>query len=73
MDDRTLLVAIGEALYGHHWQTSLSAKLDVSERTMRRWIASGEVPTGVWRDLVVSLADRREVINSLMKEVRDRS
>lgn len=72
MDDRTLLVAIGEALYGQSWKTELAADLKVDDRSLRRWIQTGEVPLGVWRDLIALLADRREVIDSLLTAVRDR-
>jgi hypothetical protein len=73
MDDRTLLVEIGEALYGRNWKTELAADLKVDDRSLRRWIQTGEVPTGVWRDLIVLLADRQEVIGSLLRRVRERS
>jgi hypothetical protein len=73
MDDRTLLAAIGEALYGQSWKVALAGDLKVDDRSLRRWIQTGEVPDGVWRDLIVLLADRRGVIESLLTEVRDRS
>lgn len=72
MDDRTLLAAIGEALYGPSWKMELAAALRVDDRSLRRWLQTGEVPLGVWRDLVVLLAARREVIGSLLDEVRER-
>lgn len=73
MDDRTLLAAIGEALYGQSWKTELAGDLKVDDRSLRRWIQTGDVPVGVWRDLIVLLTDRREVIDSLLTAVRDRS
>lgn len=73
MDDRTLLAAIGEALHGQSWKVALASDLKVDDRSLRRWIQTGEVPDGVWRDLIVLLADRRGVIESLLVEVRDRS
>jgi len=73
MDDRTLLAAIGEALYGQSWKTELAGDLKIDDRSLRRWIQTGEVPEGVWRDLIVVLADRRGVIDSLLIEVRERS
>jgi len=73
MDDRTLLAAIGEALFGPRWQADISRELKVSDRSIRNWIAENKVPAGVWRDLLVLLADRRGVIESLLTEVRDRS
>jgi hypothetical protein len=73
MDDRTLLAAIGEALYRQSWKTELAGDLNVDDRSLRRWIQTGEVPEGVWRDLIVLLADRRGVIDSLLIAVRERS
>jgi hypothetical protein len=47
-----LLRQFGEVLYGASWQTALSERLNVSDRSMRRW-ASGEdeIPPGVWREI----------------------
>jgi hypothetical protein len=54
-----LLQDIGEQLYGPRWQTDLSRAIDVSDRTMRRWV-SGEdsVPEGAWRDIYGKLESR---------------
>lgn len=48
-----LLRQIGEVLYGPSWPAALSQKIDVSDRTVRRW-ASGQdpIPPGVWRDIL---------------------
>lgn len=73
MDDRTLLAAIGEALYGQSWKTELARDLKVDDRSLRRWIQTGEVPTGVWRDLTVLIADRMEVLDTLLIAIRERS
>src|SRR5436309_126764 len=50
--DALLLRQVGEVLYGASWQTALSGRLNVSDRSMRRW-ASGEdeIPPGVWREI----------------------
>lgn len=72
MDDRTLLAAIGEALYGQSWKVAMAVDLDVDDRSLRRWIQTGEVPDGVWRDLIALLTDRQDVIESLLTEARDR-
>jgi hypothetical protein len=47
-----LLRQIGEVLYGASWQTAFSERLNVSDRSLRRW-ASGEdeIPPGVWREI----------------------
>ena len=33
--------AVGAAAFGHHWQVPLSAALNVTDRTVRRWAAEG--------------------------------
>lgn len=73
MEDRTLLAAIGEALYGQSWKTELARDLKVDDRSLRRWIQTGEVPIGVWRDLSVLIADRMEVFDTLLIAIRERS
>jgi len=73
MGDRTRLVAIGEALFGPRWQADISRELNVSDRSVRNRIAENKVPDGVWRDLIDLLANRREVIELVLAEVRDRS
>lgn len=73
MDDRTLLAGVGEALFGPRWQADISRELNVADRTVRNWIADNTVPAGVWRDLIVLLADRKDAIESLLTAVRDRS
>jgi hypothetical protein len=51
-EDGERLAAVGEALYGPLWQTSLSVALEVSDRTVRRWAAGDvSVPERVWRDI----------------------
>jgi len=54
-----LLRDIGEQLYGPRWQTDLSRAIEVSDRTMRRWV-SGEdsVPDGAWLDIYRRLEGR---------------
>lgn len=48
----TMLIECGEALYGPRWQSSLAEALGVADRTMRRWVASGEYPESVHTDLL---------------------
>jgi len=73
MDDRGLLAAIGMALYGPSWKSELAHDLGVEDRSLRRWIQTSEVPIGVWRDLFVLLADRRDVIEPLLAELLGRT
>lgn len=57
------LAAIGQALYGPVWQKALSDALDVSDRTMRRWL-KGEfiIPDGVWDELTAICQTRGAAI-----------
>ena len=67
-----LLNRIGEALYGDRWQTQMSEALDVSDRTIRRWVAGDvKIPRGVWNDLFVRLDVRRDNVAHLMDRVRE--
>lgn len=54
-----LLHRVGEALYGHRWQSDLARDLDVSGRTMRRWAAGHDaLPRGVADDLRMLCIER---------------
>ena len=47
-----LLREAGEALYGPRWQSEIARSLNVSDRTVRRWVAGDEeMPSGVAFDL----------------------
>src|SRR6266851_1902193 len=61
------LVAAGCALYGERWQTSLARDLQVSDRTMRRWLA-GEfpIPAGVVTELRSVLVERLKAIGGMV-------
>jgi hypothetical protein len=61
-----LLRQIGEVLYGPSWQTALSERLSVSDRSLRRW-ASGEdeIPAGVWREIHHLADDQRLALQNL--------
>ncbi len=41
------LKQVGEALYGHEWQSRLARDLNISSRTVRRW-AAGEYEVQGW-------------------------
>lgn len=43
--------AIGEALFGLSWQTSLSVALNVSVRTVQRWASGAPMSPGLWEEL----------------------
>lgn len=64
-----LLKDAGEALYGPRWQTDLAADLNVSDRTMRRWLSGADdLPAGVAFDLWRLCEER----SALLDEVIDR-
>ena len=69
MDDRTLLFEIGEALYGQNWKTQVAGELSIDDRSLRRWIQSGEVPPGVWCELRTLLARRKAAITKLQSHL----
>lgn len=48
----TLLREAGEAIFGPRWQSELARELNVTDRTMRRWVA-GEfsIPQAVSAEL----------------------
>jgi hypothetical protein len=65
-----LLVECGEALYGPQWQTQLARDLGISDRTMRRWVASGEYPIGVHIDLLRLTIERALTLDDLATRLR---
>lgn len=61
-----LLVECGEALYGPRWQSELARELDVSDRTMRRWVAgTTDVPAGLYVDLLRLTQERAARLDAL--------
>lgn len=61
-----LLKEAGEALYGPRFQTDLARDLNVSDRTMRRWVAGETLPPkDVWSDLFTLLSGREGDIRRL--------
>ena len=62
-----LLLASGVALYGERWQSELSRDLDVTDRTIRRWLAGDQpVPSGVAVDLLRLVTERASDIDELI-------
>jgi|ERR1700722_6018433 len=57
------LAIAGRALYGARWQTSLAIDLNISDRTMRRWlVGESPIPDGVQIEL-------REVLIKRLNEL----
>lgn len=66
-----LLVECGEALYGPRWQSELARDLQVSDRTMRRWVAgTTDVPAGLYLDLLRLTQERAAVLDALAPRLR---
>lgn len=67
-----LLVESGEALYGPLWQSALARDLDVSDRTVRRWVAgTSPVPAGLYIDLLRLTQERAAALDALAGRLRE--
>lgn len=67
---RNLLHAAGKALYGPRWQVPLSRDLGVSDRTMRRWAAGGDIPDSVRGDLRALIEVRADDLDRLLRQLQ---
>lgn len=65
-----LLSEAGAALYGPRWQSELGRALNVSDRTMRRWLAADDVPPVVNYDLMPLLEAKAAEINKIATKIR---
>ena len=71
MERAALLRAAGEALYGPRWQSELARALDVSDRTMRRWVADPDaMPHGVALDLLPLCDERIAALEAIKGAIR---
>ena len=62
----SFLAECGESLFGTKWRVDLAQALDVSERTVRRWVAgSSPVPDDVWTEIGALLSDRAKRLRDL--------
>lgn len=69
-----LLRDAGEALFGPRWQSELSRELDVSDRTVRRWIAGTEdLPPGVAMELWRLCLERAADLDAVIERLKDAS
>lgn len=63
-----LLKRVGEALYGPRWQSEVARDLDVSDRTVRRWVdGSYDVPDGVYLELLALCQERAAELDALVE------
>lgn len=69
MTDRETLEKAGQSLFGDQWQSDLARALDVNARTVRYWVASGNIPAGVWNDIEVLCRDRIPTLVSVMTDI----
>ena len=67
----TLLREAGESLYGARWQSELSRDLDVSDRTLRRWLAGvNDVPETLRAELRALAQSRRKALDGVIARLR---
>lgn len=73
MNDTQLLSEIGQALYGERWQVTLSRRISVSDRSMRRW-ANGDdkIPWGVWVEVYREVLSRAQKLDHWSKVLHER-
>lgn len=65
-----LLKRCGEALYGPRWQSEIARDLQVSDRTVRRWVdGSSDVPDGVYLDLHRLCTERAAELDVLLEKL----
>jgi hypothetical protein len=63
-----LLKRTGEALYGPRWQSDLARDLNVTDRTVRRWVeGTSNVPDRVYVDLLRLCEGRLLELDRLIK------
>ena len=66
-----LLERTGVALYGPRWQNELARDLDVSDRTMRRWVAGDSpIPDGVNIELLRMVTERAANLDELVEPLK---
>lgn len=67
-----LLRQCGVALYGERWQTALAADLQVTDRTMRRWLAGQfSIPAGVVEQVRALLVERQTRLTAVLKLLKE--
>jgi hypothetical protein len=65
---RHLLKRTGEALYGPRWQSDLARDLNVTDRTVRRWVEeTSNAPDKVYVDLLRLCEGRLLGLDRLIK------
>lgn len=73
MRDIDILRTCGVVLHGDRWRTSLAPDLQVTERTIRNWLAGDHpIPSDVMPKLLRLLEQRHEAIDGLVTSLKDR-
>ena len=63
-----LIRRCGEALYGPLWHNALARDLDISDRTLRRWMSgANDVPEGVLGELRELVRRRRAELTEIIR------
>ncbi len=65
-----LLREIGEALYGPRWQSELARNLDVSVRSVQRWVAGVPLPAGIWLDCLRLVTERAAALDDIIARLQ---
>ena len=61
---------IGNELYGSCWQVRLAKRLDVTDRTIRRWVAGDTpVPPWVWNRLRELLYEHSQICTDIADRI----
>jgi hypothetical protein len=76
MTDAELIARLGLALFGEApgWQARLADALGVSQRNASRWCRGLlEPPAGIWVELLAIAEGRRQELDVVISELRQRS
>lgn len=66
-----LLREAGQALYGASWQSDIARELEVSDRTVRRWLAgTRSLPATIAADLDELCGERRALLHAMQTRLR---
>lgn len=66
-----LLRSVGVARFGPEWQKPLSEALNISPRTMRRWMnGEFEIPEGIFTELVQLVEEGLKLRERELKELQ---
>lgn len=68
-----LLRTTGEALYGPQWQSAIARDLDVSDRTVRRWVRGDAIPSYVAAELEHIARERVHALVDLVSHLSQQS